>query len=161
MTRLASFALASVLVAATGADAAAQSVDLAKKDVGEVVAKWEAAVNNRSTPEAAAHDIAMLFAEDGVLNVADGAHVGQSAIETFYVAAIKNGNPTDIRITVSDVRTAGDAAWAYGTTSQKSNGKPIDFYWGAVYSMLDGHYRLKMLTGALKPPPPAATTLTK
>ena len=153
MKHLTTALFASPILIALAPAASAQSTDLAKRDIADIATKWEAAINDRSSSAAAAHNITALFTADGVLNGAGGVEIGPAAIEKSFTASIETNNPTDFHITTSNVQAAGNVAWAYGTVSEKLGGKPVEVFWGAVYELVGGHYKVTMLTGGVKPPP--------
>ena len=93
---------ASPILIALAPAASAQSTDLAKRDIADIATKWEAAINDRSSSAAAAHNITALFTADGVLNGAGGVEIGPAAIEKSFTASIETNNPTDFHITTSD-----------------------------------------------------------
>ncbi|HUC64006.1 MAG TPA: nuclear transport factor 2 family protein [Stellaceae bacterium] len=147
---------AAPILIALASSAMGQSAESAKKEVMELGSKWEAAVNNRTSADAAAKTIAAFFTDDAVLNLSTSPTVGKTEIEKLYSTLIEKNDPSEVAIKVTDVQAAGNLAWAYGTTSEKLHGKPINIFWGAVYESSDGGpYKIKMLTGgtqSLVPP---------
>lgn len=134
------------------------SLELAKKDAEELVARWEAAINNRGSTAAAAQKVANLFTPDAVINIAGNVQIGRAAIEKFYAEQIEENDPRDFHSTIVEVKASGNIAWAYGFATEKLRDKPNDLFWGAVYEFSDGRYRVKMLTAGFKLQchPPAA-----
>jgi ketosteroid isomerase-like protein len=158
MRQLKGLLFAPPILFALGSSAMAQSSDSAKKEIMGLAPKWEAAVNNRTSADAAAKTIADLFTDDAVLNLSTSPIVGRAGIEKFYSTVIAKNDPSEVSIKVADVQAAGNLAWAYGSTTEKLHGKPINIFWGAVYESDGGHYKIKMLTGGTQsvvtnPPP--------
>jgi len=99
---------------------AGASLELAKKDAEELVARWEAAINNRGSTAAAAQNVADLFTRDAVINISGNVQIGRAAIEKFYAEQIEENNPRDFRTTIVEVKASGNIAWAYGSANRNA-----------------------------------------